>query len=136
MMSKRTKYAIKTLVYLYQHKEQTPISAKVIAEAESIPYKFLENILRELRQNKILRSERGAEGGYCFLKAPETVKVVDVIRLIDGPVALLPCVSLNFYHSCAECTDEATCKIRKLFLEVRDATLPILDKSIIELSGL
>ncbi len=136
MMSKRTKYAIKTLIYLYQNKSQTPVSAKIIAEAENIPYKFLENILRELRQNKILRSERGAEGGYCFLKAPESIKVVDVIRLIDGPVALLPCVSLNFYHSCAECTDEATCKIRRLFLEVRDATLPILDKSIVDLSEL
>ena len=74
MLSKRAKYAIKTLLYLQQHGENTPTSAKLISEQENIPYKFLENILRELRQNKILKSTRGPEGGYKFLKAPAKLR--------------------------------------------------------------
>ena len=134
MLSKRAKYAIKTLLYLYNQKEPIPVSAKVIAEKEKIPYKFLENILRELRQHRVLKSERGPEGGYQFLKSPESMKISDVIRIVDGPIALIPCVSENFYEKCIECTDEETCKIRRLFGEVRQAMLPVLDKSIAELS--
>lgn len=133
MLSKRAKYAIKTLVYLHHRREDVPVSAKVIAENEKIPYKFLENILRELRQHRILKSERGADGGYRLLKSPEKIKVADVIRIVDGPIALIPCVSEKFYEKCAECIDEETCSIRKLFGEVRQAMLPILERSIAEL---
>ena len=136
MLSKRAKYAIKTLLFLYNNMQRTPISAKVIAESENIPYKFLENILRELRQNKILQSERGPDGGYMFMTSPELIKVVDIMRIIDGPIALIPCVSENFYKKCSECDDENTCKIRKLFFELRSHMLPILDKSIAELNNL
>lgn len=136
MLSKRAKYAIKALLYLHANQDKTPISAKVISEKEKIPYKFLENILRELRQHKLLKSERGAEGGYKFLKAPGSIKVTDVIRIVDGPIALIPCVSENFYEKCDECTDEATCQIRKLFLHLRIETVSILDKSITELNGM
>lgn len=134
MLSKRAKYAIRTLLYLHGHGGADLVSAKVIAANEKIPYKFLENILRELRQHKILMSERGADGGYRLLKSPESIKVSDVIRIVDGPIALIPCVSENFYEKCAECTDEDTCRIRRLFGEVRQAMLPVLDKSIAELS--
>lgn len=133
MLSKRAKYAIRALLYLHDQGRPDPVSAKVIAANEKIPYKFLENILRELRQHKILKSERGADGGYRLLKTPESIKVSDVIRIVDGPIALIPCVSENFYEKCAECTDENTCKIRRLFGEVRQAMLPVLDKSIADL---
>lgn len=136
MLSKRAKYAIKTLLFLQKHGESTPTSAKIISEEENIPYKFLENILRELRQNKILKSTRGAEGGYKFLKNPDEITVADVIRVVDGPIALIPCVSENFYEKCHECTDEETCQIRKLFSELRTEMLPILDKTIAELGKL
>ena len=136
MLSKRAKYAIKTLLFLQQHGETTPTSAKIISEQENIPYKFLENILRELRQNKILKSTRGAEGGYTFLKHPTEITVADVIRITDGHIALIPCVSENFYEKCDECTDEATCQIRKLFSELRSEMLPVLDKTIAELASL
>ena len=134
MLSKRAKYAIKTLIYLNNQGDSTAVSAKVIAENEKIPYKFLENILRELRQHRILKSERGPEGGYKFLKSPEAIKIADVIRIVDGPIALIPCVSENFYEKCSECIDEETCRIRRLFGEVRQVMLPILEQSIAELS--
>jgi Rrf2 family protein len=136
MLSKRAKYAIKTLLFLQQQGETTTTSAKIISEQENIPYKFLENILRELRQNKILKSTRGAIGGYKFLKSPNEITVADVIRVVDGPIALIPCVSENFYVKCHECTDEETCQIRKLFSELRTEMLPVLDKTIAELGKL
>ena len=134
MLSKRVKYAIKTLLFLNRKDNASLFSAKKISENERIPLKFLEQILRELKQNKILKSERGAEGGYTFMKDPADIKVLDVIRIVDGPVAMLPCASLNFYEKCADCTDEATCGIRKLLINVRDSMLPILDTSIADMT--
>ena len=134
MLSKRVKYAIKTLLFLNRKDNASLFSAKKISENERIPLKFLEQILRELKQNKILKSERGAEGGYTFMKDPADIKGLDVIRIVDGPVAMLPCASLNFYEKCADCTDEATCGIRKLLINVRDSMLPILDTSIADMT--
>lgn len=134
MLSKRVKYAIKTLLFLNRKDNSSLFSAKKISENERIPLKFLEQILRELKQNKILKSERGAEGGYTLMKDPADIKVLDVIRIVDGPVALLPCASLNFYEKCADCRDEATCSIRKLLINVRDNMLPILDTSIADMT--
>lgn len=133
MLSKRAKYAIKTILFLHNQAEQIPVSAKIISESQRIPYKFLESILRELRQHRILKSERGAEGGYRLLKKADQIRVSDIIRFVDGPIALIPCVSENFYEKCTECEDEEICKIRKLFAEVREAMLPILDQSITDL---
>ncbi|MCD9856417.1 Rrf2 family transcriptional regulator [Epilithonimonas sp. JDS] len=134
MLSKRVKYAIKTLLFLNRTDNASLFSAKKISENERIPLKFLEQILRELKQNKILKSERGAEGGYTLMKDPADIKVLDVIRIVDGPVALLPCASLNFYEKCADCKDEGTCSIRKLLINVRDNMLPILDTSIADMT--
>ncbi len=134
MLSKRAKYAIKALICLYENEGSSPVSAKLISETEKIPFKFLEQILRELRQHKLVKSERGAIGGYRFLKAPATIKVSDIIRIVDGPIALIPCVSENFYEKCDECNDEETCKIRHLFGRLRDKMLPILEETIIDLS--
>jgi Rrf2 family protein len=136
MLSKRAKYAIKALLFLHTNRGEAPVSAKLISERERIPYKFLEQILRELRQSKILKSERGSEGGYKFFKEPEEITVAEIIRIVDGPIALIPCVSERFYEKCSECVDENTCNIRKLFAELRTEMLPILNKSIAELSGL
>jgi len=135
MLTKRTKYAIKTLIYLYENEvDNKPVSAKSISEHENIPFKFLEKILRELRQHRLIKSERGAVGGYRFLKAANTITVADVMRIIDGPIALIPCVSENFYQKCDECFDEETCKLRLLFRDLRDKMLPILEETIVDLS--
>lgn len=136
MLSKRAKYAIKALLYLNANKEIPTISAKTISKNERIPYKFLENILRELRQHKILKSVRGAEGGYHLLKEPGEIKIAEIIRIVDGPIALIPCISENFYARCDECIDEESCQIRKLFGQLRIKMLPVLELSIAELNDL
>ncbi|MCH7414488.1 Rrf2 family transcriptional regulator [Belliella sp. R4-6] len=136
MLSKRAKYAIKTILFLYENKDKTPISAKSISEQENIPYKFLENILRDLRTHQVVKSMRGPVGGYSLAKDPNEITVTQLMRIIDGPVALIPCVSEKFYESCFECTDEETCRIRKLFNQLRSEMIGVLNKSIVELSKL
>lgn len=134
MLSKRAKYAIKTILFLQDHPELVPISAKQIAEKENIPYKFLENILRDLKTHQLIKSSRGSEGGYSLAKSPSEISVAQIMRAIDGPIALIPCISERFYESCGECVDEETCRIRKLFAEVRSEMLPILERPITTLA--
>mgnify|MGYP004719395545 FL=1 len=111
-----------------------PMQIIKIAEEERIPKKFLEQILLEMRNAGILYSKKGAGGGYSLIKAPEDIYLSQVMRLIDGPIALLPCVSLNFYRSCEECVEEHACGIRDTFVEVRNAMLQILnDTSVAQL---
>ena len=130
MLSKRAKYAIKTILFLKDRPEGKPISAKVISENENIPYKFLENILRELRTHQLIKSIRGSEGGYVLAKDPSEISIAQIMRIVDGPIALIPCISEKFYEACAECEDEQTCRIRKMFAEVRAEMVPILERPI------
>ena len=133
MISKKCKYAIKALLYLADHQsERRSIFSSEIAEKEHIPKKFLETILRELRNFKLLQSQRGKTGGYRLLKDPKDIYLSDLIRQVDGPIAMLPCVSLNYYASCEEC-DEKNCQIKSVFEEVRDNTLKILTKTSIDM---
>jgi Rrf2 family protein len=134
MLSKRAKYAIKTILFLQDHPELVPISAKLISERERIPYKFLENILRDLKTHQLVKSIRGAEGGYTLAKDPALISIAQIMRVVDGPIALIPCISERFYESCAECVDEETCRIRKLFAEVRAEMVPILERPITTLA--
>lgn len=134
MLSKKTKYAIKALMVLGRNYGNEPMQIVRIADEENIPKKFLEQILLEMRNAGILYSKKGAGGGYSLNKAPEDVRLSQVMRLIDGPIALLPCVSLNFYRSCDECKSEDVCGIRDTFVDVRNAMLQILnDTSIADL---
>ena len=126
MLSKKSKYAIKALTELGRRYNKGPVLIAEISEKENIPKKFLEAILLELRNNGILASKKGAGGGYYLIKDPKEIQLHKVMRLTDGPIALLPCVSLNFYQPCEECEDELTCGLRKVALEVRDASLNIL----------
>jgi Rrf2 family protein len=129
MLSKKTKYAIKALVALGKNLDMPPMQISKIAEEERIPKKFLEQILLDLRNAGFLYSKKGAGGGYSLNKKPEDIYLVQILRLTDGPVAMLPCASLNFYHKCDECKDEVTCGIRSAFIDVRDATLRILGET-------
>ncbi|GAB1462242.1 RrF2 family transcriptional regulator [Pedobacter sp.] len=129
MLSKKTKYAIKALVALGKNIDMPPMQISKIAEEERIPKKFLEQILLDLRNAGFLYSKKGAGGGYSLNKKPEEIFLVQILRLTDGPVAMLPCASLNFYHKCDECKDEVTCGIRSAFIDVRDATLKILGQT-------
>jgi Rrf2 family protein len=126
MLSKKAKYGLKALIALAKEYGQGPMLISTISEKEHIPKKFLEAILLELKNAGILGSKKGAGGGYYLIKQPEVVKLDNILRLIDGPIALLPCVSLNYYETCEECENEFTCSIRAVALEVRDSTLNIL----------
>jgi len=132
MLSKKCKYAIHALVYLADRYQQGPVHIQEIAEAQHIPKKFLEAILLELRNAKILHSKKGKGGGYYLYRKPQEVNLIEIIRLMDGAIAMLPCVSLNYYEPCEECLDEKTCGIRFAFLGVRDETLRILSESTLD----
>jgi Rrf2 family protein len=127
MISNKCKYAIKALVYIAgKGEEDRAILTADIAREQQIPRKFLEIILRELRNNRILESKRGKDGGFRLLRAAEDISLTEVMRIIDGPIAMLPCVSLNYYHKCDECEEES-CEIKGVFEKVRDRTLDVLN---------
>ena len=130
MLSKKSKYAIKALIALAENfSTNTPMRISTISEQQKIPRKFLEAILVELRNNGMVHSKMGANGGYYLAKHPEEIVLSNIIRISGGPIAMLPCVSLNFYESCEECVNEATCGLHDVMLEVREATIRILSKT-------
>ncbi|MBS1729328.1 MAG: Rrf2 family transcriptional regulator [Bacteroidetes bacterium] len=130
MISRKTKYAINALVYLArQNKDREPIQISKISECENIPRKFLEAILLDLRNAGILQSRKGKFGGYYLQKPPSEINMATIMRLFDGPIAMLPCLATNNYEKCDECTDEETCGIRDVFSEVRMETLRILSNA-------
>jgi Rrf2 family protein len=134
MLSKKTQYALRALSYMVEKHTDDPILIAEIARQKNIPIKFLENILLSLRKAGILESKKGKHGGYFFAQAPEKIKLSSIFRIIEGPIALLPCVSLNFYEKCADC-NEKKCGINKVMAAVRDNTLAILDnKTVSDLS--
>ena len=126
MLSMKSQYAFKALTYLSEKFNQGPILISEIAKKKKIPLKFLENILLELKKADILDSKKGKGGGYFLKTSPEKVKVATVIRLINGPIAMLPCVSLYFYERCKNC-DQKHCGLHDMMIEVRDATLGIVE---------
>ena len=125
MLSKKTKYGLKALTYLASQEENIPVQIAEIAQRENISQKFLESILLSLRKTGFLGSKKGKGGGYYLIKDPKEVLMTDVMRILEGPIALVPCVSLNFYEKCDDCPDEATCSVNKLMLKVRDANLEV-----------
>ena len=136
MLSKKTQYALQALSYMVEKHTGDPILIAEIARQKNIPIKFLENILLLLRKAGFLESKKGKHGGYFFAQAPEKIKLSSIFRIIEGPIALLPCVSLNFYEKCADC-NEKKCGINKVMAAVRDNTLIILDnKTVADLSTL
>lgn len=125
MLSKKTKYGLKALAYLGSQKDKKPVQIAEIAEQENISQKFLESILLSLRKTGFLGSKKGKGGGYYLIKDPSEVLMTDVMRVLEGPISMVPCVSLNFYEKCDDCPDEATCSVHKLMLMVRDANLAV-----------
>lgn len=123
MLSKKTKYAINALVYIAKNKEKQPIPVSRISEEQNIPLKFLESILTELKNARILNSKKGKYGGYSLNGTPEDIHMAKIVRLFDGAIALLPCVTYEFYERCEECVDEETCGIRQIAMEIRNETV-------------
>jgi Rrf2 family protein len=125
MLSKKTKYGIKALTFLGRQEDNTPIAIASISKSENISLKFLESILLTLRKNGILASKKGKGGGYYLLKSPSEIPMTDVMRILEGPISMVPCVSLNFYEKCDDCPVENACSVHKLMIQVRDNTLDI-----------
>ena len=127
MLSQKARYALRALFLLAKRPAGQPVMIAEIAKEAQIPRKFLEQILLELKKRGILHSLRGKFGGYTLGRAPDKISFAEVIRAIDGPLALSPCVSVTAYRRCDDCVDEATCVLRKVLLAVRDSTAHILE---------
>jgi Rrf2 family protein len=126
-LSRRSEYGIRALVDLVRHRDEAPVALATLAERNNLPPKFLEQIMSTLKHGGIVRTTLGARGGYGMAVEPATISVGRVIRLLDGALAPLPCVSLRYYGRCS-CPDEATCSLRDVMLDVRDVMLEILDR--------
>jgi len=127
MLSKKAQYAFKALMYMAEKKDNQPVLIAEIAKKKKIPLKFLENILLELKKAGIRESKKGKGGGYFFKESPKDITMAKIMRLIDGPIAMLPCVSLYFYERCKNC-DEKHCGLHESMIQVRDVTLKLLEK--------
>ena len=127
MLSRRSKYGLKALLVLAREGVDRPVLIADLAERDAIPRKFLEAILLDLKRHGVVQSRKGKGGGYFLRRRPEQITFGEVIRILEGPLALVPCVSKTAYTTCAECVDERTCGVRLAMKDVRDATSRILD---------
>jgi Rrf2 family protein len=125
----KSKYGLKALLALAEEPGRGPVQASELAEKQGLPKKFLEAILLELKRHGFLQSKKGRGGGYVLSRKPGDITVGQVIRVLEGPLALTPCVSQTAYVRCVECLDEQTCGVRLAMKEVRDATAHILDNT-------
>lgn len=133
MIAKRTKYALKALTLLSQEYEtHQPILIMDLAERARVPKKFLELILLDLKNQGILQSKKGKGGGYFLAKAPQTIKLGTLMRILEGPLAPLPCLSQTAYQRCEECVEEASCNIRLMMKELHEAQTKFLDSKTLE----
>jgi Rrf2 family protein len=128
MLSSRAKYALRAIVVLAEDRPNTGwTSATAIAERADVPRKFLEAILVQLRDERIIESRRGPVGGHKLRLPPAQVTVADIIRITDGPIALTPCASRTQFGVCKDCRDARTCQIAHLMRRVRDAAASVLE---------
>jgi Rrf2 family protein len=132
MLSRKAKYGLRALIYLAEKRGSGPIQIREISETLEIPRKFLEAILLELRNDGVLQSRQGKEGGYYLDRASDTINLGHIIRMFDGPLAHVPCVSQTAYSQCDDCTIERFCAIRWVMKEVRDASARILDQTTLD----
>ncbi len=129
MLSQRGRYALKAMLNLAGEPGRGLKQVSVIAQEEDIPRKFLEGIMSDLRQAGLVNSVRGKFGGYHLTRPPELITFGEIMRRMDGPLALIPCVSHNFYRRCDDCHDEVTCALRQVMVRVRQEVSGILDRT-------
>ena len=128
-LSKRTQYGLRALYALARQYEQGPVLITTLAQDESIPRKFLEQILLSLKTAGVVASKKGRGGGYALAHPPGQISMASVIRVMEGPLAPLPCASETQFHKCEECPDIETCGTRIVMKEVRDAIAAILERT-------
>ena len=131
-LTQKAKYALKALAHLARRHGEGPVLIARIAEDERIPRKFLEGILLELKRHGYLQSRKGRGGGYWLSRPPADVHLGAVIRIFEGPLAPIPCVSKRYYAPCQDCRDEADCEVRRVMLDVKRSILEVLDRTSLE----
>ncbi|HUK33220.1 MAG TPA: Rrf2 family transcriptional regulator [Vicinamibacterales bacterium] len=127
MLTRKGKYGLKAMILLAREHGTGPILIGDLAEKEAIPKKFLENILLTLKHRGLVYSRKGPHGGYQLAREAEKISVGEIVRALDGPLALVSCVSQTAYAPCEECVTEHECAVRRVFQQVRDETARILD---------
>jgi Rrf2 family protein len=127
MLSQKTRYALKALLELAALPAAATLPAAAIAARRAIPVKFLESILAEMKHGGLVRGRRGRSGGYRLARGAEEISFGNVVRLMEGPLALLPCVSVTQYQRCADCTAARSCELQQIFRLLRDSTATLLD---------
>jgi Rrf2 family protein len=127
MLTQRSRYALRALIFIARSGGLEPVPISAIAADQKLPRKFLEAILLDLKNGGLVNSYRGKMGGYRLARPAGQISFGEIIRLIEGPLALVPCVSVTAYQRCTDCFEETTCVIRKVMLTVREQTANILD---------
>jgi Rrf2 family protein len=127
MIAQKTRYALRSLLFLAEEQGQAPVQLGRIAETQRVPPKYLELIMLDLKKAGIVKSARGPKGGYKLARPPEQISFGEIVRSMEGPIALVSCASVNFYAPCGDCHDEATCAIRRAFTVLRDQSTAVLD---------
>jgi Rrf2 family protein len=127
MIAQKTRYALRSLLFLAEAQGGGPVQLARIAETQRVPPKYLELIMLDLKKAGLVKSERGPKGGYRLTRSPDQISFGDIVRTMEGPIALVSCASVNFYAPCGDCHDEATCAIRRAFSNIRDQTTELLD---------
>lgn len=127
MLAQKTRYALRSLLYLAEQGGGAPVQLASISSSQRVPPKYLELIMLELKKAGVVRSVRGPKGGYRLARDPSAISFGEVVRAMEGPIALVPCASVNFYAPCGDCHDEASCAIRRAFAILRDQSAKLLE---------
>lgn len=127
MIAQKTRYALRSLLFLAEEGGAAPVQMGRIAATQRVPPKYLELIMLDLKKAGLVRSIRGPKGGYALARPPAEISFGAIVRAMEGPIALVSCASVNFYAPCGDCHDEETCAIRRAFSILRDQSTALLD---------
>lgn len=127
MIAQKTRYALRSLLFLAEEQDGNPVQLARIAATQRVPPKYLELIMLDLKKAGLVKSARGPRGGYRLAKEPRDISFGEIVRSMEGPIALVSCASVNYYAPCGDCHDEATCAIRRAFAILRDQSTEVLD---------
>jgi Rrf2 family protein len=127
MITQKTRYALRSLLFLAEARGGAPVQLARIAETQRVPPKYLELIMLDLKRSGLVKSARGPKGGYQLARDPDEISFGEIVRSMEGPIALVSCASVNFYAPCGDCHDEANCAIRRAFAILRDQSTAVLD---------
>ena len=127
MIAQKTRYALRSLLFLAEEAAGVPVQLARIAETQRVPPKYLELIMLDLKRAGLVKSARGPKGGYRLSRPADQISFGEIVRSMEGPIALVSCASVNYYAPCGDCHDEATCAIRRAFSILRDQSTAALD---------